>query len=92
MDTSIRGLAEPQRCPCSFHGDPARPCPCTPAEVRRYLARVSGPLLDRIDLHLEVPAVPYRERAAERSGELSAAIRERAAAGHGERLPIASHA
>ena len=66
-------------CPCGFHGDSARPCVCGDVLVRRYLARVSGPLLDRIDLHLEVPAVRYRELAAEEGGEPSAAIRERVA-------------
>jgi magnesium chelatase family protein len=64
-------------CPCGFHGSTVRSCVCTTAEVRRYLARVSGPLLDRIDLHLEVPAVAYRHLSDERSGEPSAAIRER---------------
>jgi len=66
-------------CPCGFHGDSVRACVCGDTLVRRYLARVSGPLLDRIDLHLEVPAVRYRELAAEDGGELSAAIRERVA-------------
>ncbi|MEK6768408.1 MAG: YifB family Mg chelatase-like AAA ATPase, partial [Gemmatimonadota bacterium] len=70
-------------CPCGFHGSTARPCGCTPAEVRRYLARVSGPLLDRIDLHLEVPAVAYRQLSDERSGEPSEAIRERVARARG---------
>jgi magnesium chelatase family protein len=64
-------------CPCGFHGSTVRGCGCTPTEVRRYLARVSGPLLDRIDLHLDVPAVAYRQLSDERSGEPSAAIRER---------------
>jgi len=48
-------------CPCGFHGDTHRPCVCTPATVQHYLSRVSGPLLDRIDIHLEVPAVRFRE-------------------------------
>lgn len=50
---------------------------CGPLEVERYLSRISGPLLDRIDIHIEVPAVPYQELSVERSGEPSAAIRER---------------
>ena len=66
-------------CPCGYFADPLRTCSCTAALVRHYLARVSGPLLDRIDLHLEVPAVRYRELSDERSGEPSAAIRERVA-------------
>lgn len=50
---------------------------CGPLEVERYRSRLSGPLLDRIDIHIEVPAVPYQELSVERSGEPSAAIRER---------------
>lgn len=64
-------------CPCGFHGDASRACVCGETLVRRYLARVSGPLLDRIDLHLEVPAVRYRDLSGEEGGEPSAAIRER---------------
>jgi len=64
-------------CPCGFHGDAVRACVCGETAVRRYLARVSGPLLDRIDLHLEVPAVRYRELADDTCSEPSAAIRER---------------
>ncbi len=48
-------------CPCGFFGDPTRECRCTGAIIQRYLGRISGPLLDRIDLHIEVPAVPYKE-------------------------------
>ncbi|MGH7457998.1 MAG: YifB family Mg chelatase-like AAA ATPase [Longimicrobiaceae bacterium] len=66
-------------CPCGYHGDPKRSCTCPPDRVRRYLGRVSGPLLDRIDLHLEVPAVAYRELSDRRSGEPSGVIRERVA-------------
>jgi magnesium chelatase family protein len=50
---------------------------CSPREIQNYLGRISGPLLDRIDLHIEVPAVPFREITAERTGETSAQIRER---------------
>jgi magnesium chelatase family protein len=64
-------------CPCGYHGDSQRKCGCAPQAVQRYLGRVSGPLLDRIDLHVEVPAVRYRELADQRVGEPSAAIRER---------------
>jgi magnesium chelatase family protein len=59
-------------CPCGFLGDAARPCHCTPEQVRRYRARVSGPLLDRIDLHIEVPRLAYqalRGGAAEEASE-----------------------
>ncbi len=64
-------------CPCGYHGDPNRSCTCGALGVERYLARISGPLLDRIDIHVEVPAVPYRELAAERNGEPSEAMRAR---------------
>jgi magnesium chelatase family protein len=64
-------------CPCGYFGDSQRKCSCPPQAVQRYLARVSGPLLDRIDLHVEVPAVRYRELSDHRSGERSEAIRER---------------
>jgi magnesium chelatase family protein len=64
-------------CPCGYFADPSGRCACPPPLVQRYLARVSGPLLDRIDLHVEVPAVPYRELTDRRSGEPSEAIRER---------------
>ncbi len=64
-------------CPCGYFGDPGRVCTCEPLGVERYLARISGPLMDRIDIHIEVPAVPYKELSCERSGESSAAIRLR---------------
>ena len=49
-------------CPCGYLGDPRHPCTCSPAEVARYRSRVSGPLMDRIDLHVEVPAVPFHQQ------------------------------
>jgi len=64
-------------CPCGFHGDPSRECRCTGGIIQRYLSKISGPLLDRIDLHVEVPAVPYKEMRAGPEGESSASIRER---------------
>lgn len=64
-------------CPCGFHGDGIGRCTCHDGEVRRYRARISGPLLDRIDVHLEVPALTPREMAARAPGEASATIRER---------------
>src|SRR3954467_4147326 len=64
-------------CPCGYFGDLKRECRCGPVQVQRYRQRISGPLLDRIDLHIEVPAVEYREVASERAEEPSAAIRER---------------
>jgi magnesium chelatase family protein len=67
-------------CPCGYFGDLKRECRCGPAQVQRYRQRVSGPLLDRIDLHIEVPAVEYRDVASERVEESSAAVRERVGA------------
>jgi magnesium chelatase family protein len=64
-------------CPCGHFGDAAHPCSCTPPMIQRYLARVSGPLLDRIDLHIQVPAVQYRELAGGETSEDSAAMRGR---------------
>lgn len=64
-------------CACGFFGDPARECRCSPAHVERYRSRISGPLLDRIDLHVEAPAVHYRDLASNEPAEPSAAIRER---------------
>jgi magnesium chelatase family protein len=64
-------------CPCGYFGDLKRECRCGPVQVQRYRQRISGPLLDRIDLHIEVPAVEYRDVASERAEESSAAIRSR---------------
>jgi magnesium chelatase family protein len=64
-------------CPCGYFGDPTHTCRCAEADIERYRARVSGPLLDRIDIHLEVPAVPYRDLVAAVAEESSAAVRER---------------
>lgn len=64
-------------CPCGFFGDPKRECRCSPRQVEQYRARISGPLLDRIDLHLEVPVVEFQQLASRQPGESSAAIRER---------------
>src|SRR5437870_6682306 len=68
-------------CPCGYFGDLKRECRCGPAQVQRYRQRISGPLLDRIDLHIEVPAVEYRDVARDRAEENSTAIRERIARG-----------
>jgi magnesium chelatase family protein len=64
-------------CPCGYLTDPVRACECQAYAVQRYLAKISGPLLDRIDLHIDVPALRYRELSSRESGESSAAIRER---------------
>ncbi len=64
-------------CPCGFFGDPTRECRCTPGIIQRYLSKISGPLLDRIDLHIEVPAVAYKELRAKDGGASSGDMRER---------------
>lgn len=64
-------------CPCGFLTDPKKECHCTPPRIQKYLSKISGPLLDRIDIHIEVPPVRYKELSSEASGEKSEAIRER---------------
>ena len=64
-------------CPCGYFGERNRPCRCTPQQIRQYQGRISGPLLDRIDIHVEVPAVRYRDLTARETGEPSAAIKAR---------------
>ena len=64
-------------CVCGFLGDPLHTCSCTPIMIQRYHSRISGPLLDRIDLHIEVPAVKYRELVDRTDGESSSAIAAR---------------
>ncbi len=64
-------------CPCGYYGDPKQRCDCTPTQIQRYRARVSGPLLDRIDIQIDVPAVRYEELTSLQPGEPSEAIRQR---------------
>jgi magnesium chelatase family protein len=64
-------------CPCGYYSDPMHECTCTLPQIQKYMSRISGPLLDRIDIHIEVPAVKYKELASDQSGETSATIRER---------------
>ena len=66
-----------QGCPCGFFTDPTKECTCTSLQIQKYMAKISGPLLDRIDLHIEVPAVKYKELASKNTGESSSTIRER---------------
>ena len=76
-------LASKNPCPCGYYpGDPHHACTCNPVQLQRYRHRLSGPLLDRIDLHLEVPAIRYTELAAPAAGERSETIRQRVAAAH----------
>ncbi len=69
------GSANP--CPCGFYGNAARECFCTPTQISRYLGKISGPLLDRFDIQVEVPAIEFEELSGQRMGESSKVIRER---------------
>ena len=64
-------------CPCGYYGDSQKACTCASALVTKYQKRISGPLLDRIDIHIEVPRVDYEKLSGDRVGESSAAIRAR---------------
>lgn len=64
-------------CPCGYYGDAQKPCVCAPGAVSKYQKRISGPMLDRIDIHVEVPRVDYEKLSADRLGESSEAIRAR---------------
>ena len=65
-----------QSCPCGYYGDQKRVCSCTPYKIENYMSKISGPLLDRIDLHVDVPAVEYSDLTSTSTGETSAKIRE----------------
>lgn len=77
MEAQIRCVPKVNPCPCGYYGDPKRECRCSPKQVETYRNRISGPLLDRIDIHIEVPAVEYQQLASKQQGESSDAIRER---------------
>lgn len=64
-------------CPCGHYGDTRKACRCNSTQVQRYRARISGPLLDRMDLHVDVPAVPYQDLSREEAAESSASVRGR---------------
>jgi magnesium chelatase family protein len=64
-------------CPCGYQTDPKRDCRCSPTQIARYRSKISGPLLDRIDIHVEVPAISYEQLAKLEKGEPSSSIRER---------------
>ncbi|MBO8128186.1 MAG: YifB family Mg chelatase-like AAA ATPase [Peptococcaceae bacterium] len=70
-------VASMNPCPCGFYGDPLKECSCTPYQIQRYLGRISGPLLDRIDIQIEVPRLSFQELACETPGESSAAVKKR---------------
>jgi magnesium chelatase family protein len=70
-------IASMNPCPCGFAGSPSRACLCVPSQIQKYRSKVSGPLMDRMDIHLEVPPVPLAELTGEPRGESSSAVRRR---------------
>ena len=64
-------------CPCGNYGNANQECSCTPIQIQKYMSKISGPLLDRIDIHVEVPAVRYNELTSKKTGETSESIRQR---------------
>jgi len=74
---SFMFVASMNPCPCGYYGDPTHHCVCTPGQIQRYMNKISGPLLDRIDIHCEVLVVPFKELSQMQPGEPSSVIRER---------------
>ncbi|MBE6256528.1 MAG: ATP-binding protein [Prevotella sp.] len=74
---SFMFVASMNPCPCGYYGDPTHHCVCTPGQIQRYMNKISGPLLDRIDIHCEVTVVPFKELTQMQPGEPSSVIRER---------------
>ena len=70
-------IASMNPCPCGYYGDPTHHCVCTPGQIQRYMNKISGPLLDRIDIHCELAAVPFSDLSKMKPGEPSEKIRER---------------
>ena len=75
--TTIQIIAAMNPCPCRYFGSSQKLCTCAPAVVTKYQKRISGPLLDRIDIHIEVPRVEYEKLSRDRLGESSESIRKR---------------
>lgn len=80
LPCSVMLVAAMNPCPCGYYNDPSHPCTCRPGQVRKYMGRISGPMLDRIDLQIEVTPVPVKELAMAPEGEPSADIRARVVA------------
>ena len=74
---SFMFVASMNPCPCAYYGEPTHHCVCTPGQIQRYMNKISGPLLDRIDIHCEVTVVPFKELTQMQPGEPSSVIRER---------------
>jgi magnesium chelatase family protein len=89
---SFQLVAAMNPCPCGYYGDPTKECTCSPSTVTKYQKRISGPLLDRIDIHVEVPRVPYEKLTGERLGESSSVVGARVEAARvRQRKRFASH-
>lgn len=74
---SFMFVASMNPCPCGYYGDPTHHCVCTPGQIQRYMSKISGPLLDRIDIQTEITPVPFKDISKAAQGEPSSAIRER---------------
>lgn len=74
---SFMFVASMNPCPCGYYGDPTHHCVCTPGQIQRYMSKISGPLMDRIDIQVEITPVPFRDISKAQPGEPSAAIRNR---------------
>ena len=83
-------IASMNPCPCGYYGDPTHHCVCTPGQIQRYMNKISGPLLDRIDIHCEIQAVPFAQLSQMQPGEPSAVIRERVIKERFSKLPSSS--
>ncbi len=88
---SFMFVASMNPCPCGYYGDPTHHCVCTPGQIQRYMNKISGPLLDRIDLHCEIQAVPFAELSKMQPGEPSSAIRKRVIAARNIQTERFSH-
>ena len=74
---SFMFVASMNPCPCGYYGDPTHHCVCSPGQIQRYINKISGPLLDRIDIQCEISALPFKDLSKAAPGEPSASIRER---------------
>jgi len=77
LPCSFMFVASCNPCPCGYYGDPTHLCVCTPGQRARYMSKISGPLMDRIDIQIEITPVPFKDISKAQPGEPSAAIRER---------------
>ncbi len=94
MKSTLFPVTQPQKiadcvypCPFGYYGDSQKPCTCSSSIVTKYQKRISGPLLDRIDIHIQVPRVDYDKLSDRRLGETSKAVRERVEAARERRCP-----